>query len=72
MFSNTILAFIGSGAMAEAMISGLIAQKQVEPQAIIASGPRPERGAALQSIPKDAPKDVEERVRLALQYFAKP
>jgi pyrroline-5-carboxylate reductase len=33
--------------MAEAMISGLIAQKQVEPQAIVASGPRPERGVAL-------------------------
>lgn len=31
-----------------------------------------EAQAALQSIPKDAPKDVEERVRLALQYFAKP
>ncbi|HLF01046.1 MAG TPA: Holliday junction branch migration protein RuvA [Anaerolineales bacterium] len=31
-----------------------------------------ESQAALQSIPKDAPKDVEERVRLALQYFAKP
>ncbi len=31
-----------------------------------------EAQAGLQSIPKDAPKDVEERVRLALQYFAKP
>ncbi len=31
-----------------------------------------ESQAALQSIPRDAPKDVEERVRLALQYFAKP
>jgi Holliday junction DNA helicase RuvA len=31
-----------------------------------------EAQAALQSIPKDAPKDMEERVRLALQYFAKP
>ncbi|MEK7276252.1 MAG: Holliday junction branch migration protein RuvA, partial [Chloroflexota bacterium] len=31
-----------------------------------------EAQAALQSIPKDAPKDIEERVRLALQYFAKP
>jgi holliday junction DNA helicase RuvA len=28
--------------------------------------------AALQSIPKDAPDDVEERVRLALRYFARP
>ena len=31
-----------------------------------------ESQAALQSIPKDAPKDVEDRVRLALQYFARP
>lgn len=31
-----------------------------------------EAQAALQSIPKTAPGDVEERVRLALQYFAKP
>ncbi|MBI3243689.1 MAG: pyrroline-5-carboxylate reductase [Chloroflexi bacterium] len=47
MFSNTTIAFIGSGSMAEAMISGLIAQKLIEPQAIVASGPRPERGEAL-------------------------
>jgi Holliday junction DNA helicase RuvA len=31
-----------------------------------------ESQAALQSIPKDAPADVEDRVRLALQYFARP
>lgn len=31
-----------------------------------------EAQSALQSIPKNAPKDVEERIRLALQYFAKP
>lgn len=29
-----------------------------------------EAQAAVQSIPKDAPDDVEERIRLALQYFA--
>ena len=29
-----------------------------------------EAQAALQSIPKDAPEDVEERLRLALQYFS--
>jgi holliday junction DNA helicase RuvA len=29
-----------------------------------------EAQAALQSIPKDAPKDIEERLRLALQYFS--
>jgi holliday junction DNA helicase RuvA len=31
-----------------------------------------EAQAALQSIPKDAPPDVEERIRLALRYFARP
>jgi Holliday junction DNA helicase RuvA len=30
-----------------------------------------EAQAAMQSIPKDAPDDVEERLRLALQYFQK-
>jgi Holliday junction DNA helicase RuvA len=30
-----------------------------------------EAQAALQSIPRDAPEDVEERVRLALAYFAR-
>jgi Holliday junction DNA helicase RuvA len=29
-----------------------------------------EAQAAVQRIPKDAPEDVEERIRLALQYFA--
>jgi len=28
-----------------------------------------EAQAAIQSIPKDGPEDVEERLRLALQYF---
>ena len=31
-----------------------------------------EAQAALQMIPKDAPKDVEERLRIALQYFSTP
>jgi len=31
-----------------------------------------EAQAALQSIPKDAPRDVEERLRLALAYFSTP
>ena len=31
-----------------------------------------ESQAALQSIPKDAPRAVEDRVRLALQYFTRP
>jgi Holliday junction DNA helicase RuvA len=30
-----------------------------------------EAQSALQSLPKDAPDDVEERLRLALQYFQK-
>jgi pyrroline-5-carboxylate reductase len=47
MFSNTKIAFIGSGSMAEAMISGLVAEKVIEPTAIAASGPRPERGQVL-------------------------
>lgn len=47
MLTNTTIAFVGSGAMAEAMITGLIAQKQVEPDCIIASGPRLERGEEL-------------------------
>ena len=45
--SNTRIAFIGSGAMAEAMVSGLLAQKLVDPHSITASGPRTERGTAL-------------------------
>jgi Holliday junction DNA helicase RuvA len=28
-----------------------------------------EAQAAIQSIPRDAPEDIEERLRLALQYF---
>jgi Holliday junction DNA helicase RuvA len=31
-----------------------------------------EAQAALQSIPKDAPRDLEERLRLALAYFSTP
>ena len=31
-----------------------------------------EAQAALQSIPKDAPRDVEQRLRLALAYFSTP
>ena len=48
MFSNTTIAFIGSGSMAEAMIAGLVNQKLIDPQSIVASGPRSERGEALQ------------------------
>ncbi len=41
------LAFIGSGTMAEAMIQVLVDKELVAPAHICASGPRPERGAAL-------------------------
>lgn len=43
MFSNRKIAFIGPGAMAEAMIVGLIRQKVAPAEALIAAGPRPER-----------------------------
>ena len=47
MFEETKISFIGSGTMAESMIRGLISQDLVEPDQIIASGPRPERGEEL-------------------------
>ena len=47
MFEGVRFAFIGSGAMAEAMIKGLIASAGVSGDSIIASGPRPERGQEL-------------------------
>ena len=42
-------AFIGSGTMAESMISALISQELAKPQYIHASGPRVERGKELQT-----------------------
>jgi pyrroline-5-carboxylate reductase len=47
MFSNKNIAFIGSGIMAEAMISGLLTKKIVSADQIIASGPRANRGERL-------------------------
>lgn len=44
---NIEIAFIGPGAMAEAMIAGLLNKKLALPENIIASGPREERGAEL-------------------------
>jgi len=41
------IAFIGSGAMAEAMIAGLIRQKLAKPEELSASDPRQERGEEL-------------------------
>lgn len=43
MLEDRTIAFIGPGAMAEAMIAGLIRQKMARPQDLIASGPRQER-----------------------------
>lgn len=44
---NKKIAFIGPGAMAEAIIAGLMRQKLAKPENIIASGPREERGTEL-------------------------
>jgi pyrroline-5-carboxylate reductase len=49
MFTDKKIAFIGSGTMADAMIRGLLAQKSVAPEQIIAAGPRLERGQRLQA-----------------------
>jgi pyrroline-5-carboxylate reductase len=45
---NKTIAFIGSGAMAEAIIGGLLRRKLAEPGHLLASGPRAERGEKLQ------------------------
>jgi pyrroline-5-carboxylate reductase len=42
------ITFIGPGVMAEAMIAGLIRQKLANPENLLASGPREERGKELQ------------------------
>lgn len=42
MFEGKKIAFIGPGAMAEAMISGLVRQKVAAPEALLAAGPRSE------------------------------
>ncbi|MFQ5576242.1 MAG: pyrroline-5-carboxylate reductase [Anaerolineae bacterium] len=47
MLQNETIAFVGSGVIAQAMIAGLINQNLVDPQRIIASGPRKERGEEL-------------------------
>jgi pyrroline-5-carboxylate reductase len=44
---NKTIAFIGPGAMAEAIIAGLLRKELANPEDIIASGPREERGAEL-------------------------
>jgi pyrroline-5-carboxylate reductase len=47
MLKDIVLSFIGSGMMAEAMIAGLLNQKLVVPEQVIAAGPRVERGEEL-------------------------
>jgi pyrroline-5-carboxylate reductase len=44
---NEQLAFIGCGAMGEAMVKGLLAEKLVDPKQIVASHPRPARAEEL-------------------------
>jgi pyrroline-5-carboxylate reductase len=44
---NKRIAFIGPGAMAEAIIAGLLRKKLARPENIVASGPREERGIEL-------------------------
>ena len=48
MFDNCKISFIGSGAMAEAMISGLIRNRMADPGSLFASDPRKERLAELE------------------------
>ena len=48
MLQDQTFAFIGSGAMGEAMIKGLITQASLPPQQIVASDTRPERGVELE------------------------
>jgi len=43
MLTNKTIAFIGPGAMAEAMIGGLIRQQLAQPAMLLAAGPRQER-----------------------------
>ncbi len=47
MLSDKTIAFIGSGVMAEAMITGLLRKEVTLAKNIIATGPRPERGEYL-------------------------
>jgi pyrroline-5-carboxylate reductase len=47
MLKDLSVAFVGSGIMAEAMIRGLLAKELVEPERVVASGPRAARGEEL-------------------------
>ncbi|MCX6080118.1 MAG: pyrroline-5-carboxylate reductase [Chloroflexi bacterium] len=46
---NKTIAFIGPGAMAEAMLSGLIRQNLATPEHLLISGPREERGLEMKA-----------------------
>ncbi len=48
MLTDSKIAFVGAGAMAEAMIQGLLNKGIAQKQNIIAAGPREERGQVLQ------------------------
>ena len=50
MLDSKALAFIGSGAMAEAMIKGILKNELTDPRRIIASDPRLERGPELEEL----------------------
>lgn len=47
MLQDTRVAFVGSGAMAGAMIAGMLSQELIAPENVVAAGPRAERGEQL-------------------------
>ncbi len=49
MSKEYTIGLIGSGAMGEAIIAGLVRNRVTTPEKILASGPRPERGAELEA-----------------------
>ena len=53
--SKRTIATVGSGVMAEAMITGVLAGKLVEPAQIVASHPRAERRADLEATTASGP-----------------
>jgi pyrroline-5-carboxylate reductase len=47
MLRNTTLSFIGTGAMGEAMIKGILAENLIDPESVMGSDPRVERSQEL-------------------------
>jgi pyrroline-5-carboxylate reductase len=47
MLKSSRIAFVGSGVMAESMVKGMLGQKLLPADQIVASGPRPKRGEEL-------------------------